>query len=239
MPSLKPIYADRARVLLRPLPRGVAAPGNTPHNGGMAFRVGPAELRWRLSQRETREPALADDQRLATVFALIVDRDETNLLFIRRAELGDPWSGQIAFPGGHVQADDRDALAACYRELAEEVGITRPAVTYLGDLGCFPTQTRRIVVRVFVGWWDGLAPPRPDPVEVADIFETPVAHLLAHHRARGFDRRTAQQIDDELIYPLPGSCPEDAEDPNAAIWGVTARVIHSLLSVIADAAATV
>jgi 8-oxo-dGTP pyrophosphatase MutT (NUDIX family) len=203
----------------------------------MAVRFERSALQRYLARRGGAATGLAPDQRLAAVFALLVDRDQTGLLFIRRAELGDPWSGQIAFPGGHVQADDRDALAACYRELEEEVGIERQAVTCLGDLGCFPTQTHRVVVRVFVGWWDGLAPPRPDAIEVAAVFETPVAHLLAHHHRQGFNKRTAEEIGRDLIYPLPGNPGEVTDDPNAAIWGVTARILHSLLGVMAEATA--
>lgn len=198
----------------------------------MAFRVEPEKFRRDLAQRGEVAITMDTGQRLATVFALFVDRAETNLLFIRRAELGDPWSGQIAFPGGHVQADDRDALAACYRELAEEVGIPRAAVDCLGSLGCFSTQTHRVVVKVFVGWWDGAARPLADPVEVAEVFEVPVAHLLALHHRQGFDRRTAEEVGDRLIYSVPSPSSKTPDDPNAAIWGVTARIIHCLLSTI-------
>jgi 8-oxo-dGTP pyrophosphatase MutT (NUDIX family) len=47
-----------------------------------------------------------------------------DLLFIRRAERpGDPWSGDIAFPGGHVEAADGSLLAAAVRETREELGL--------------------------------------------------------------------------------------------------------------------
>jgi 8-oxo-dGTP pyrophosphatase MutT (NUDIX family) len=48
----------------------------------------------------------------------------TELLFIHRAEdPDDPWSGHMAFPGGRVESNDRDALAAAVRETREEVAI--------------------------------------------------------------------------------------------------------------------
>ena len=49
----------------------------------------------------------------AAVFVLLVERDEPNLLFIRRAERGDPWSGQIAFPGGRVEDQDGGYQTNC------------------------------------------------------------------------------------------------------------------------------
>lgn len=228
----------------------------------MRQSFGANELRRALTKAPPLEAAAPGDRRLAAVFILFVQRDRTrglspnplappspheeergswqgvNLLMIRRAELGDPWSGQIAFPGGHVQTDDADALAACFRELTEEVGIKPATVTCLGDLGFFPTQTREVVVRAFVGWWDGRDPPHADPAEVAAAFEVPVQHLLDHHRRQAFHRRGVDEISGELIYPLPGAAPTPAADPNAAIWGVTARIIHRLLQVLGDDAGT-
>jgi peroxisomal coenzyme A diphosphatase NUDT7 len=172
-------------------------------------------------------------RRLAVVFALFVPREETNLLFIRRADRGDPWSGQIAFPGGHVEAMDADPSATGYRELKEEVGIPPEAVTYVGELGCFPTQTTRVLVQAFVGLWDGREPARANPEEVAGICEVPLSHLLAHHRRERFYNLSAEEIGRRLVYPLTSAALAAIEKPDAVIWGVTARIVHHLLGLIA------
>ncbi|MCC6317490.1 MAG: CoA pyrophosphatase [Gemmatimonadaceae bacterium] len=53
-----------------------------------------------------------------------MDRDEPELLFIRRAERGsDPWSGQVALPGGRWSAGDADLEATAFRETLEETGL--------------------------------------------------------------------------------------------------------------------
>src|SRR5438105_2270539 len=61
----------------------------------------------------------------AAVAAIVRERNaELELLFIRRAEHPqDPWSGHMAFPGGRVDHDDPDALAAAVRETREELGL--------------------------------------------------------------------------------------------------------------------
>jgi 8-oxo-dGTP pyrophosphatase MutT (NUDIX family) len=177
-------------------------------------------------------PPAGQSRRLAVVLAPLVPRDETNLLFIRRADRGDPWSGQIAFPGGHVESTDADPLSTGYRELAEEVDIQREAVTYLGDLGHFPTQTTRVLVRAFVGLWDGRQPAHADPAEVAGVCEVPLSHLLAHHHRGGFDLLAVEEIGRRLVYPLPPSVLAALARPDATIWGVTARILHHLLGLI-------
>ncbi len=55
---------------------------------------------------------------------LTPDTRVTDLLFIRRAEKsGDPWSGHMAFPGGHMESSDASLLAAAIRETQEEIGL--------------------------------------------------------------------------------------------------------------------
>ncbi len=157
------------------------------------------------------------------MFALFVDRAETHLLLIRRAEQPtDPWSGQIAMPGGHVEVGDANSTEAAYRETAEEVGIGKESIQLLGDLGIFATQIREVTVSVFVGLWDGIAKPLPNQAEVANIFEVPVGQLLGHHFGEGFHDRSPEELGRGLEYP----------SDNGTIWGVTARILYHLLDLI-------
>jgi 8-oxo-dGTP pyrophosphatase MutT (NUDIX family) len=60
---------------------------------------------------------------------------EPEILFIRRAEQpGDPWSGHMAFPGGHRDPGDVDLRAAAVRETREEIGVDLSDAPYLGQL---------------------------------------------------------------------------------------------------------
>ena len=59
----------------------------------------------------------------------------TEVLFIKRAEkAGDPWSGHMAFPGGHRDPGDASLAAAAVRETAEEVGLDISSAPLLGAL---------------------------------------------------------------------------------------------------------
>ena len=67
---------------------------------------------------------------------LIGSPQARELLFIRRADYqGDPWSGDIAFPGGGVEAQDIDSRATAERETCEEIGLVLSDAAYLGRLG--------------------------------------------------------------------------------------------------------
>ena len=81
---------------------------------------------------------------------ILVGKTTPSVLFIERAkQAGDPWSGQIAFPGGKAQPGDAGAKGTATRETAEEVGIdlgrnalflgyAEPAVTHTGAIEVVP-----------------------------------------------------------------------------------------------------
>ena len=55
---------------------------------------------------------------------VVVARDGVEALMIERSQRpGDPWSGHMAFPGGMVDQEDRNSLAAAQRETLEEIGL--------------------------------------------------------------------------------------------------------------------
>jgi len=120
----------------------------------------------------------------AAVLLLVVNHpgDPTVVFTQRTAHLADH-AGQISFPGGRVEEGDRTPEHTALREAEEEVGIPGDRVEILGRLPEYHTGTGYRVTPV-VGWAEPPLTYRPDPHEVADIFEVPLAFLLdaGNHR---------------------------------------------------------
>jgi 8-oxo-dGTP pyrophosphatase MutT (NUDIX family) len=130
----------------------------------------------------------APELRSAAVLLPIVAREEglTMLLTQRTAHL-KAHSGQVAFPGGRIEAADISDEAAALRETREEIGLGADRIELLGRLSRYHTRTGFRVTPV-VGI---VSPPfelQPDAHEVDEIFEVPLSFLLdpanhlRHHR---------------------------------------------------------
>jgi 8-oxo-dGTP pyrophosphatase MutT (NUDIX family) len=192
-------------------------------------RLSPHALRERFAQRPLWQSPLVGDGRVlpgrplaqAAVLVALMQRPEglTVLLTRRTAHLREH-AGQISFPGGRVEAADADAVATALREADEEVGLRAEAVEVLGCLPSYTTITSFHVIPVVAL----VTPPvhwRPDPHEVAEIFEVPLAFLMqpAHHRVHGFEDEGARRT--FLSMPWP-----DAD--GYFIWGATAGMLRNL-----------
>jgi len=125
-----------------------------------------------------RLPGRGGDATPAAVLVPVVNRPEglTLLLTQRSADLPDH-AGQISFPGGRVEADDATLAHAALRETAEEVGLAAERIEILGQLATYETVTGYVVTPV-VGWVEPPFTLAADPVEVADVFEVPLAFVL-------------------------------------------------------------
>jgi 8-oxo-dGTP pyrophosphatase MutT (NUDIX family) len=142
-----------------------------------------------------RLPGREGEPTPAAVLVPLVNRPQglQVLLTQRSADLPDH-AGQISFPGGRVEPDDASLAAAALREATEEVGLPAASVSVLGHLAEYETVTGYRVTPV-VGWVEPPFALIPDPVEVADVFEVPLAFLLdpanqqRHFRMLGTLRR--------------------------------------------------
>lgn len=154
----------------------------------------------------------------AAVLVPVVNRPAglTMLLTQRSADLPDH-PGQISFPGGRVEPEDASTAHAALREAAEEVGLPAERVVVLGELAPYETVTGYRVSPI-VGWVEPPFSLTPDPVEVADVFEVPLAFLLdpqnqkRHFRMLGELRRDFWAISYGERY----------------IWGATAAMLMML-----------
>jgi 8-oxo-dGTP pyrophosphatase MutT (NUDIX family) len=128
----------------------------------------------------------------------------------------------VAFPGGRFDRRDSHLLGAALREAYEEVGIEPAAVDILGTFEGRRTHSTNILVTPFVGIVQGTPQLRPDPKEVAEIFEVPLSALAnPHYRgAHQWHRDGAASRRPAILYQ------------GQVIWGLTYELTVRLLELI-------
>lgn len=155
--------------------------------------------------------------RQAAVLALFGQTEEgIDLTLLERAHTMRNHAGQIAFPGGGVDAGDASAEAAALREANEEIGLRPESVRLLGSLPAAHVAVSGFDVTTVVGWWLDRHPVSAlDRGEVESVHHIPVDHLLnpAHRRI--------------CLHPSGYRGPAFLAD-ELFIWGLTAHLLDGL-----------
>ena len=175
-----------------------------------------------LSRREKRR--IVDPNGIpAAVLVPIYEKDgQYHILFIKRTEWVEKHKGEISFPGGTYEAQDKTLLDTALRESAEEINLKPDDVEVLGELDETSVKTNYIITPFLA------AIPWPyefkvDGHETEAIIEAPISALLGRGRSR-------QELEDgETVtayrYNYQGS----------VIWGATARILAEFLDIFAHA----
>lgn len=163
-------------------------------------------------------PERAGDAVSAAVLVGLVDRPGApTVLLTRRARNLDRHPGQVGFSGGIVEAGDEDDVACALRETEEEIGLDRGSVGVFARLDHCLTGTGYRVMPV-VGRVDPDHRLRPDPREVDDVFEVPLAFVLD---PRNHARNSMETPDGVRHF-------YDFRWEGRRIWGATARMLVNL-----------
>lgn len=155
-----------------------------------------------------------------------VSRD-LDVLLLARARTLRSHPGQIAFPGGRRDAEDRDAAATALREAEEETGLDPSGIDILGELPAVPLAFSRHVVTPVIGWWRERSAVRAvDAAESADVFRVPVADLLDPAN-RGVT--SGRREDRDWLAP---SFLLHRGDSALLLWGFTAMLLDGLFDAL-------
>lgn len=153
----------------------------------------------------------------AVLIALVRRPEGHTVLYTERSPDLRSHSGQVAFPGGKVDASDVDAAGAALREAFEEVGMRREDASVIGFMPTYFTGTNYLITPV-VATVEPSGPFVPNPGEVHSVFEVPLRRILASEtygefriKRNGAEHRT-WQIDHD----------------GHRIWGITANLTRRL-----------
>ncbi len=160
----------------------------------------------------------------AAVLVLVVNHASPTIVFTQRTLHLTEHAGQISFPGGRVEPNDRDVVATALRETVEETGIHAGQIEIVGTLPHYTTGTGYRISPV-LAWANEPLQYAPDAREVAEVFEVPASFLLnpINHRAetamyKGRMRR---------YYAIPFG--------HRYIWGATAGMLIAFSRMVGHA----
>ena len=145
--------------------------------------------------------------------------DDLDLLFVERAAGLSSHPGQVAFPGGRIDADDDGPAAAAVREAVEETGLDAAGVEVLGVLPDIPLSVSNFLVTPVLAWWAASSPVDVvDFAESAQVFRVPVADLLDPANRRMSVLRRGGQVFRSPAFLVHG----------VVVWGFTAILLSHL-----------
>ncbi len=150
---------------------------------------------------------------------------EARVILTRRSSQLRAHRGEVAFPGGRLEAGEAPVEAA-RREAAEEVGLDPAAVEVVGQLAPVTTSSSTSVVTPFVGLLAGHPRLRADPREVEHAFDVSVLELMADGVYRQERWEVPGGSGDRIVHFF--------ELPDDVVWGATARILYELLALVVE-----
>ncbi|MCG3156006.1 MAG: putative Nudix hydrolase NudL [bacterium] len=189
-------------------------------------------------RRREPVPGLRHSAVLAILFeAEIGGQRETQAVFIMKTSDGSRHGGQIAFPGGRLEPQDRSLLETALRETHEEIGVAPAELEVLGSLGQFSTMTTGFDVAVYVARPLAVLRYSPHHREVAAIFEIPVRVLFEQFNPSLEIRSREDFLNLHYHVAVAPHLKFHHDNWPAArqticIWGFTARVLHHFMGLL-------
>lgn len=174
-----------------------------------------------LSSRQRRVIEHPPFPHAAVLVPLFQKDGDCHLLFTKRSEEVKYHKGEISFPGGVVDEEDRELIHTALREAREEIGLKESDVQIIGILDDIVTITEFIVTPI-VGLFPYPYPYKVSEVEIAELIEVPLASLLDENSFS--EREIFRGGQKEIVYAY--------QYGKHIIWGATARILKQFLDLI-------
>ncbi len=176
----------------------------------------PSNLASRLQTLNSHPP----EEEAAAVVLLLAESENQILIVERKERIGDPWSGQMAFPGGRFESGDKTLLNTAVREAKEEVGVDLEGrlIGRLADV--VPGNRPGLLIAPFVSLWYEKPKIQLSEDELENHFWTELEELHESYRPR--------------IIPLLNREMQSYLCFGHIVWGLTARILEMFFELIRD-----
>ncbi|MFC1872413.1 NUDIX hydrolase [Chloroflexota bacterium] len=163
---------------------------------------------------------LKDDSRVpaAVLVPVFKKGGEYHIVLTRRTNLVSTHKGQISFPGGSYEHEDRSLAETALRETEEEIGLSRQDITLLGELDDVPSRTSNFLISPYVGCFSWPYEFRLSEEETQAVVEVPIRELLEQDsQAQSFKIADGTEVSPAYNYQ------------GHVIWGATVRILNNFL----------
>jgi len=179
------------------------------------------QIRKMLSSRKRKVIEHPPFSHAAVLVPLFKKGGDCHLLFTKRSEEVKYHKGEISFPGGVVDEEDKELINTALREAHEEIGLKESDVQIIGVLDDIVTITEFIVTPI-VGLFPYPYPFKISEAEIAELIEVPLASLLDEDCFS--EREISRGGQREIVYAY--------QYGEHIIWGATARILKQFLDLI-------
>ena len=160
----------------------------------------------------------------SAVMVLLYRKDgQYCILLNKRSDQVEHHKGEISFPGGARDPEDRNSLETALRETEEEMGINRDDITVIGEMDEVVTRSN-FLINVFTGTIEYPYPFKPSTIEIAEVLEFPVSELIDPA-----NRRTETRWEDGGPVTFYSYVHQEH-----VVFGATARILQSCIDILDD-----
>ncbi|MDN7245405.1 CoA pyrophosphatase [Planococcus shenhongbingii] len=182
-----------------------------------------------------------DFAKFAILLPLIEKDGEIHVLFEKRAETLRKQPGEVCFPGGRIDPQDKSPESAALRETDEELGISEDEISAVFPLD-YMVSPFGMIIYAFAGFINAAAEFKPNPAEVGELFSVPLSFFL-ENPPRVYQINFDVQPEESFPYDLiVGGRDYSWRTRNLeeyfylyedkVIWGLTARILSHFIDII-------